>query len=196
MAISPNILVHLVRNLHAPAVNFTFDILAAKIQKEKDPTEIVQEKTRMTDMQISMHEAALVAIAHWLTALCTPHPIRLVGGSFLVDVCIRFICTHTLDAPKYVQPLTHSLVRRVKLLTLSPLEVIELVRSCRGEDDRLLVGLATAIVYKKRRGKTFQKHMDQFLALKANKILKEKVAQIEDRLLALEVNRTVKGKAD
>ncbi|KAF1833472.1 hypothetical protein BDW02DRAFT_380565 [Decorospora gaudefroyi] len=182
MAISTNALAYIAKHPCIPAINFTFDVPAARTQAKKGQVELVLRREKMSDAQIKVHEAALVSIAQWLTSLCTPAPKALVGASPAIETCIRFICAHTLGMPQYVHHLTDKFIMQAGKLALSSHHVTELVKSCRGEDDALLVGLAGKLVEKRMSGQVAAQQLDAFLNADGNRMLREKVDGLERHL--------------
>ncbi|KAI4954489.1 hypothetical protein J4E91_002202 [Alternaria rosae] len=100
MAVSQKALAFLVKHPRAPAFNSTFDVPTVQLRGETGQVRLVTGKGKMREAQIKIHEAALVTISQWLTALCTPALVPLAGASFAIETCIRFICVHTLHAPE------------------------------------------------------------------------------------------------
>jgi hypothetical protein len=182
MAVSQSALVFLTKHPRAPSINFTFDVPAVQVQKEKGQTKLTHGKSKMSDAQIKDHEAALVAISQWLTTLCTPTLIPLAGANLRIETCIRFICAHILHASEYVQHLTDKFITDAGKLVLSSHQVKELVKSCRGDDDPLLIGLADKLVGKKLDGQIAATQLDIFLCTTGNELLKKKVETMEKEM--------------
>lgn len=172
MAVSPSLLVFLTKHPRASAVNFTFDVPKACKQEHGSKAQLTLPKEKMSDAQIKIHETALFEIAQWLTALCTPRPKTLTGTSLPIETCIRFICANILGGPEYVQHLTDKFVALAAKPALTGAQVTELVKSCRGEDDALLVGLAAKLIEKKLNNQIKAKHMHDFLTADGNQLLK------------------------
>ncbi|KAL1797584.1 hypothetical protein ACET3X_004190 [Alternaria dauci] len=189
MAISPSALTFLAKHPHAPAINFTFDLSAVQVRKEQGPTKLMKGKSKMSATQISIHEAALVAISQWLTTLCTPTPMPLVGANFSIETCIRFICAHTLRAPEYVQHLTEKFIADCGRLAMRSYQVNELVKSCRGDDDVLLVGIAKTLIGRKLDGQIATTQLEKFLGTSGNELLKKTVETL-GREMGLKIKNT------
>jgi hypothetical protein len=179
MAVSGNVLAFLAKHPRAPAINFTFDVPVTRMQAEKGQAKLTLGCMKMSDAQVKIHEAAIVFIAQWLTALCTPTPIPLAGASLPIETGIRFICANTLGMPQYVQHLTDKFITQAGKLALSSHQVADLVNSCRGEDDALLIGLAGKLVEKKLNEQIGAKQLDIFLCSTGNRLLKERVEKLE-----------------
>jgi hypothetical protein len=179
MAVSQSVLEFLAKHPCAPAINFTFEVPALRKRNEQGKAKFVPGKRKMLERQIKVHEAALVAILQWPTALCTRKMMPLAGASLPIQTCIRFICTHTLYAPDYVQHLTDKFITDAGKLALSSLQVTELVKSCRGDDDALLVGLAAELVAKKLNGQIAATQLNIFLYTTGSELLKKKVETME-----------------
>jgi hypothetical protein len=182
MAVSQSVLEFLAKHPRAPAINFTFEVPALRVRNEQGQAKFVPGKRKMLERQINVHEAALVAILQWLTALCTPAMMPLAGASFPIQTCIRFIFTHTLHAAEYVQHLTDKFITDASKLALSSHQVTELVKSCRGDDDALLVGLAAKLVAKKLDGQIAATQLNIFLCTTGNELLKKKVETMEKEM--------------
>jgi hypothetical protein len=87
----------------------------------------------MSDAQIKVHKAALVAIARWLTALCTPN-IRVIESKELqTEIVVRFICANVLGMEVCVEHLTRKLIDMSGKMPFDARQVTALVRSCMGE---------------------------------------------------------------
>jgi hypothetical protein len=162
MAVSNSTLAFLAKNPGTPAINFTFDVSAMRTENKDGQAKIVLRRERMSHAQIEIHEAALIAIAQWLTKLCTPMPIALVGASSPIETCMRFVCAVMLDMPGYVHHLTAKLIMQAGKLAISSYQFAELVKSCRGEDDELLIGLAGKLVEKKLDGHIAAQQLKNF----------------------------------
>ena len=182
MAVSQSALAFLAKHPCAPAINFTFDVPAVQLRGGNGQTKLVSGKGKMREAQIKIHEAALVAISLWLTALCTPALMPLAGANFSIETCIRFICVHTLHAPEYVQHMTDKFITDAGRLALSSQQVTELVRSCRGGNDQLLMGLAEKLIGKKLDGQLAPKQLNIFLCNAGNELLKKKVETLEKEM--------------
>jgi len=182
MTVSQKALAFLVKHPRAPAINFTFDVPAVQLRGENGQAKLVSGKGKMREAHIKIHEAALVAISQWLTVLCTPALMPLAGASFSIETCIRFICVHTLHAPEYVQHLTDRFITNAGKLALSSQHVTELVRSCRGDNDQLLMGLAEKLIGKKLDGQLAPKQLNMFLCKTGNELLKMKVETLEKEM--------------
>jgi hypothetical protein len=178
MAVSNSTLAFLARNPGTPAINFTFNVSAMRTENKDGQAKLVLRRERMSDPQIEIHEAALIAVAHWLTKLCTPMPIALVGASFPIETCIRFICTVVLDMPEYVHHLTAKFIMQASKLALSSYQIAELVKSCRAEDDELLVGLAGKLVEKKLDGQIAPQQLKNFLDADGTGLLRKRVHKL------------------
>ncbi|KAG9190858.1 hypothetical protein G6011_08946 [Alternaria panax] len=179
MAVSQIALAFLVKHPRAPAINFTFDVPAVNMGKERGQTKLINGKSKMSAAQIGVHEAALVAISQWLTTLCTLTLMPLDGTTFSVETCIRFICAHTLCAPEYVQHLTDKFVTGAVKLALSSHQVTELVKSCRGHDDVILIGLADKLIGKLLSDQVATTQLDNFLRTAENEPLRKTVETME-----------------
>jgi hypothetical protein len=129
----------LAKHPRAAAINFTFDIPSSPTQQEKGQAKLILSKAKMTNAQIKIHEAVIVAIAQWLTALCTPAVQTLGAKKLEVEISMRFICIHILAMPVYAQHLTSKFIVQAGKMELNAGQITELVKSCRGEDDELLV---------------------------------------------------------
>ncbi|RMZ66484.1 hypothetical protein GMOD_00001820 [Pyrenophora seminiperda CCB06] len=184
MAIFPRLTGFLIMKSRAPAVNFTFDV--PKAPEEGTQSKLTLAKEKMSDAQIKVHESALIKIAQWLTALCTRRPMSLTGASLPIETCIRFICANVLGAPEYVQHLTEKLVELAVQSTHKTAQVTEFVKSCRGETDAMLVGLATKVIEKKRNSQATAKHLQGFLAADGNQLLRKKVEKVENEMEVFE----------
>ncbi|KAI4688674.1 uncharacterized protein J4E84_004604 [Alternaria hordeiaustralica] len=182
MAASQSALAFLAKHPCAPAINFTFDVPAVQLRGGNGQAKLVSGKCKMREAQIKIHEAALVAISQWLTALCTPALMPLAGANFSIETCIRFICVHTLHAPEYVQHLTDKFITDAGRLALSSQQVTELVSSCRGDNDQLLMGLAEKLIGKKLDGQLAPKQLSMFLCKAGNELLKKKVETLEKEM--------------
>ena len=191
MAVSPSLFAFLTKHPHAPAVNFTFDVAKACRQDCGSKAQLSLPKEKMSDAQIKIYEAALIEIAQWLTSLCTPRPKPITGTSLPVETCIRFICANILGAPEYVQHLTDKFVELAAKFALTGSQVTELIKSCRGEDDALLVSLAAKLIEKKFDNQISAKRMYGFLRADGNQLLKSKVEKLEKEM-GLEPAGTVK----
>jgi hypothetical protein len=179
MAASSSALAFLAKHPRAPAINFTFDVPAPQTGTGNGKAKLSLGEYKMCDAQIKVHEAALVAIARWLTALCTPVPQPLVADSLLTEIAIRFICANVLGMPGYVQHLTSKFVDLAGKMALNQGQATELVRSCRGEGDALLIGLAGKLVEKKINGQIAGGQLDIFLACPGNGLLKDRIEGLE-----------------
>lgn len=182
MAVSQKALAFLAKHPRAPAINFTFDVPAVQLRGETGQVRLVTGKGKMREAQIKIHEAALVTISQWLTALCTPALVPLAGASFTIETCIRFICVHTLHAPEYVQHLTDKFIMDAGKLAMSSQQVTELVRSCHRDNGRLLIGLAEKLIGKKLDGQLAAKQLNIFLCKAGNELLKKKVEILEKEM--------------
>ncbi|KAI0609196.1 hypothetical protein A1F97_05739 [Pyrenophora tritici-repentis] len=179
MAVFPTLLAFLTEHLRAPAVNFKFDVPKAHKRGEAFQSQLTSAKEKMSDVQIKIHEAALIEIAQWLTALCTPHSNTLTGASLAIETCIRFICANILGSPEYVQHLTNKFVEQSARSALTATGMTELVKSCRGEEDALLVGLASELIQKKLDNQINPNDLRGFMAADGNQLLKLKVESLE-----------------
>jgi hypothetical protein len=139
-------------------------------------------KEKMTNAQIRIHEAAIVAIAQWLTALCTPGVQTLDAEKLEVEICIRFICTHILAMTVYAQHLTSKFIAQAGKIALNAAQVTALGKSCRGEDDELLVGLTGKLVEKKINGEIAGRRLDMFLSTPGNHMLKARVEELKKEM--------------
>jgi hypothetical protein len=167
MAVSPAALAVIAKTLATPAVNFTFEAPCSKTCK-------------IPDRYLKHYEAALRAFAHWLTALCTPAPTVLAGSSSEEEVCLRFIC-RVLGMDSYAQHLVDRFVAQAGSQQLTPLQIHELAKSCRGRDDPLLKGLAAKIAEKKVNGnERTKKAISEFLAGRGNEVLRAGVREKEE----------------
>ncbi|CAA9958849.1 hypothetical protein PTMSG1_02384 [Pyrenophora teres f. maculata] len=182
MAVFPSLLAFLTKHPHAPAVNFTFDVPKAQKRGGAVTSQLTPVKEKMSDAQIKIHEAAIIEIAQWLTALCTPRLKALTGGSLPIETCIRFICANILGAPEYVQHLTDKFVEQSAKYAFTAVEMTELVKSCRGEEDALLVGLAAKLIQKKLDNQINPNYLCRFMAVDGNQILKLKVENLEKEM--------------
>ena len=182
MAVSSRVLAHFAKHPAVSSINFTFDVPALHVQQKQDQESLAFGKRRMTDRQIKCHEGALKAIASWLTALCTPTPIALLGASFVVDLCIRFMCTHTLVMQMYAQHLTAKFITQASRLALDAKQLREVVKSCHGDNDDLLLGLAAMIVEKKLDKKVALVRLESFLRLGGFEVLRKKVGVLERQM--------------
>jgi hypothetical protein len=189
MAVSSSALTFLAKNLYAPAVNFTFDVPAARTEEGK----LILRTEQMSDAQIKVHEEALVEIAGWLTALCTPSARTLGAKELRVEICTRFICTHILGMSLYVQHLTAKFVDAAGKMVLNAHQVTELVKSCRGEDDALLVGLAGKLVEKIINGQIAATQLDLFLASPGNLLLRSRVLGLQKEMGLVPPTTTASG---
>lgn len=179
MAVSSTSLALCSKKPDVPAINFTFDLSTTRTLTSSGQTKLGSGQEEMSDAQIRFHEVALIAFAKWLTALCTPRTVVLEDSSFPVEVCIRFICVNVLGMPEYVRHLTNKFITLAGKLTLSSLELGELIKSCRGGDDKLLVGLAAKLVEKVFNEQINRKQLDLFLSTQGNHNLKERIKQLE-----------------
>ncbi|KAK1915957.1 hypothetical protein P3342_003772 [Pyrenophora teres f. teres] len=187
MAVFPSLLAFLTKHPRAPAVNFTFDVPKAQKRGGAVTSQLTPVKEKMSDAQIKIHEAAIIEIAQWLTALCTPRLKALTGGSLPIETCIRFICANVLGAPEYVQHLTDKFVEQSAKYAFTAVEMTELVKSCRGEEDALLVGLAAKLIQKKLDNQINPNYLRRFMAVDGNQLLKlKKSEKTDNNMLELE----------
>jgi hypothetical protein len=182
MAVSQSALTFLAKHPCAPAIDFTFDVPVVQVRKEQGQIKLIHAKTKMSEAQIRVHEAALVTISQWLTTLCTPTMVPLAGANLPIETCIRFICAHTLRAPECVQHLTDKFITDASKLALSSQQVTKLVKSCRGDDDPLLISLADELIGKKFDGQIATTQLDIFLCAAGNELLKKKVKAMEKEM--------------